>query len=1341
MIVVPETMKGCQAIYFYNPSLPDGQEYAPVVRLCGGYKYPVYYYDSEDSLEEAKAKEEAFIQYLTRYCDEVNNDMIRAAAGEGEPNICEYVSDKVQISVTAKGALNSVDSEFTWNKGKYREWAEENEPKHAVIQRDENNQVTGIYYNGPAAVMEAYEMMYTDMQLYCGFNLTDPAHEDYRNYGRFVLRAYTDGWGSGWGLYMRGRCKMKDKRKKWLGIIIAISVLFGLSDISVLANEISVENQQFHKQETVMENIQPEQYVDNQITQSDEAKEVVTIITENEDSTKDAVATILEEVSVDEEYNEENVMEIVPQLQDFRVEEVGGVESGQEDEIMETASETSNDLKNAVVLFLDKTIVYTGEEVTPALAVLLERKVLVRDVDFECSYSNNINASNTASVTITGKGIYCGSVTKYFTIQPKNLSDEDINVSGISEETYTGNPIKKNITITYKDKQLQEGSDYKVLEYYNHVCVGTAKVKIIGIGNYRGIRKEGYKILARNPSIPSQSLRVDSAQQGNYYNPNETVAVSIVVGQDLYLYISKSNTKSYSYYGPASGSGLTGPVTIETDSWSTGTKTLDIYYEYESTSYSPGDGYVSDGIKTGHITYVITVTSGTAEKEFITLESCTEEIPEVLDRNTIFLKPTIAPEGATISTTSWKSSDPEVAKVKDGYVTVLKAGSTTISLEINKSMTCDWELDIEPISLQNLQITEYDAAQEEVLIFDEENRLVKDIDYSIRSEKEGNQTKLIITGKGFYTGEITEYLEEKTGKPSCLTHEWGQEEIIEGKEICMPDQKISSCKHCRASFALEIPVQANHSWDEGRILKEADCVEQGKKVFMCLVCKKEKYETIKSLDHTYMSGDIIKESTCTEAGEQEIICQECHVRKTKKLELAEHDWDFFEVITPAGEVERWGGNASIYHDGRVIEICKECKQKEEKSIACIKSVVLGRTEYVYNGEYQTPKIKAYDRQGNLIPEEYYDVKCENNLNAGRASYEVTFKKMYELSKKGAFYISPKSLRYVTVMLDRDSYLYTGSEIRPKVIALDGDKLLSSDDIVINYYNNYSVGGSPRVEVKGKNNYCDTKGDYFKIIKGKGNSKKIKDIKLNYDSIKLPKGEVQNLKVSVVPSKISWKWLEWECSDETIARILIRGNRVIVQGLKEGKTTIYAKAESGVVKTCEIEVTSPIVSTDIMHIAAKGKVNGADAIQNLLSSEEFASVKKYVSSDSKIASVNKKGIITGKKEGTVTITAYGKYGKQDIPIVHIQVNVTKPVFKINDTLWFPGEEIDLTKYVSGLPEGVPVSWEYKESKCVKKSPNDGCIIIGKKSGKAKITCVVGEGKYAARYTAVLKVKLI
>lgn len=203
-IKIPETMQGCQVIYFYNPASPEEQAFAPIVRLCSnGYKYPVYFYDANDPIEVAKAKEAAFIEELTAYCAKVVNNMDEAAKGNGEPNFCEFVSDKIQICTSAKAALKNIDNPYIWKAGIYKEWAEENKdnPRHAVIERDESGEVTGIRFSGPGAIMQEYEMMYDNMTLYSGFNITDPTHEDYRNRGKFVFRPYNNGAGSAWATH------------------------------------------------------------------------------------------------------------------------------------------------------------------------------------------------------------------------------------------------------------------------------------------------------------------------------------------------------------------------------------------------------------------------------------------------------------------------------------------------------------------------------------------------------------------------------------------------------------------------------------------------------------------------------------------------------------------------------------------------------------------------------------------------------------------------------------------------------------------------------------------------------------------------------------------------------------------------------------------------------------------------------------------------------------------------------------------------------------------------------------------------------------------------------------
>ena len=78
-------------------------------------------------------------------------------------------------------------------------------------------------------------------------------------------------------------------------------------------------------------------------------------------------------------------------------------------------SDESVDLSNATVTGIeDKT--FTGSAITQTLTVVLNDKTLVENTDYTVSYTNNINVGE-ATVTITGNGIYFGTIIKTFNIK------------------------------------------------------------------------------------------------------------------------------------------------------------------------------------------------------------------------------------------------------------------------------------------------------------------------------------------------------------------------------------------------------------------------------------------------------------------------------------------------------------------------------------------------------------------------------------------------------------------------------------------------------------------------------------------------------------------------------------------------------------------------------------------------------------------------------------------------------------------------------------------------------------------------------------------------------------
>ena len=66
--------------------------------------------------------------------------------------------------------------------------------------------------------------------------------------------------------------------------------------------------------------------------------------------------------------------------------------------------------------------------------------------DYTISYKNNTNVG-TASVTVTGKGNYTGTISKSFTIAAINLSTADVKLSAASF-AYNGKAITPSVMRT-----------------------------------------------------------------------------------------------------------------------------------------------------------------------------------------------------------------------------------------------------------------------------------------------------------------------------------------------------------------------------------------------------------------------------------------------------------------------------------------------------------------------------------------------------------------------------------------------------------------------------------------------------------------------------------------------------------------------------------------------------------------------------------------------------------------------------------------------------------------------------------------------------------------------------
>ena len=186
-------------------------------------------------------------------------------------------------------------------------------------------------------------------------------------------------------------------------------------------------------------------------------------------------------------------------------------------------------IKNAVITY-NNSLTYNGSTLSPAVTVKYGNATLKKNTDYTVAYSNNVNAG-TGTITITGKGIYGGSVKKTFTIKKLGISASA--VSGTGNKVYTGSAIKPVPAVKVGGRTLKNGTDFTV-SYKNNTEPGTATLKVTGKGNYSGSVSKTFKITAR--AINDVEVTVpDTVFTGEQVSPD------VVVSYGSYQFISDSD--------------------------------------------------------------------------------------------------------------------------------------------------------------------------------------------------------------------------------------------------------------------------------------------------------------------------------------------------------------------------------------------------------------------------------------------------------------------------------------------------------------------------------------------------------------------------------------------------------------------------------------------------------------------------------------------------------------------------------------------------------------------------------------------------------------------------------
>ena len=181
-----------------------------------------------------------------------------------------------------------------------------------------------------------------------------------------------------------------------------------------------------------------------------------------------------------------------------------------------------------------------------------------------------------------------------------------------------------------------------------------------------------------------------------------------------------------------------------------------------------------------------------------------------------------------------------------------------------------------------------------------------------------------------------------------------------------------------------------------------------------------------------------------------------------------------------GEVIDNGANIQLYHpNGAEAQLYKVDKIGTKAIATC--AITINPTSYIYDGTAKQPSITVKDGSTTLTNGTHYSVSCSGNTNAGTGTVTITGIGYYTGTATKTFTISSKTISSTKVTLDKNYYVYDGTEKRPSVAVTDGSKVLTAGvDYTVNYESNVEAG-TARVIISGKNNYSGNAESTFVII--------------------------------------------------------------------------------------------------------------------------------------------------------------------------------------------------------------------------------------------------------------------
>jgi len=206
-------------------------------------------------------------------------------------------------------------------------------------------------------------------------------------------------------------------------------------------------------------------------------------------------------------------------------------------------------LSSKDVSYVSVCSVFNNKAQKPVPVITHKGKKLKKNKDFTILYPSKADGAckepGEYVLRVVGEGNYTGTVEVPFVIVPKEKGKTPVSklkIGAIDNQIYTGSAIKPVVSVKKGKKDLVVGKDYTV-SYWNNIEVGTGYVCVAGMGSYVGNVTIPFRIGYISVADASVSVIEDCVYNGDAQEPAFSVTLKgkTLVPNEDYVFQYKNN--------------------------------------------------------------------------------------------------------------------------------------------------------------------------------------------------------------------------------------------------------------------------------------------------------------------------------------------------------------------------------------------------------------------------------------------------------------------------------------------------------------------------------------------------------------------------------------------------------------------------------------------------------------------------------------------------------------------------------------------------------------------------------------------------------------------------------